>query len=680
MKQYQTVIIIPTHNDQDRITRLTSDLLQMQPFLPMHQLEVLIVDNNSTDGTARMSQRLAEYWPSVQALVFETTQGNGQLLQTTSQYARQNLQADIVVYGQSNQSISLPRLKNILAPFDAAAELVVSPNHRSPKVEAIHHHVLDRIDWDDFITSGSAFDTELLAFAQDHRARISRIESPSLPTNHPTRLEDTLERVLLPWWLSLRRARRAIPQLLTVLVSCLAVGWLYWLGITGTQTVLASILAMAITSVSLVYLFQSFFNLYLMLYVWEDARELRSNQAPSEYANPELRFSLIVPARDEAAVIADTLEGINQIKYPLGMVETLVVCRRDDQPTIQAVQTFLNQTQAASIKLVVFDDHPINKPHGLNVALAQAQGDIVGVFDAEDQVHPEILQIINTTFINKRVDIVQAGVQLMNYTSQWFSTLNVLEYFFWFKSSLHFFAKHQVIPLGGNTVFFKRTWLERFSGWDEAALTEDADIGLRMSQHGAKTAVVYDEAYVTQEETPDSVTSFIKQRTRWNQGFIQVLTKGAWLKLDRWSQRFLALYVLLIPEIQALGFVLVPVSIIFAFSLKLPAITAMLTVIPLFFLFIQMIVYNVGLWEFARKFNRDYSLGLIIKVLLTYIPFQLMLGLGAARGVYRYVTGRFNWEKTAHTNAHRSTPAPPRTNRLESTPTRQPISPSYNWG
>jgi hypothetical protein len=44
--------------------------------------------------------------------------------------------------------------------------------------------------------------------------------------------------------------------------------------------------------------------------------------------------------------------------------------------------------------------------------------------------------------VDEGVKVVQAGVQLMNYTSRWYSTLNVLEYFFWFKSRLHYHAKY----------------------------------------------------------------------------------------------------------------------------------------------------------------------------------------------------------------------------------------------
>jgi len=42
----------------------------------------------------------------------------------------------------------------------------------------------------------------------------------------------------------------------------------------------------------------------------------------------------------------------------------------------------------------------------------------------------------------------------------------------------------------------------------------------------ARIRIVYDDEFVTREETPNSIDQFIKQRTRWNQGFIQILFAG----------------------------------------------------------------------------------------------------------------------------------------------------------
>jgi glycosyltransferase XagB len=256
--------------------------------------------------------------------------------------------------------------------------------------------------------------------------------------------------------------------------------------------------------------------------------------------------------------------------------------------------------------------------------------------------------------LNEDVDVVQAGVQLMNHNSHWFSYLNVLEYFFWFKSSLHFFARVGMTPLGGNTVFVRRDLMEQLGGWDETTLTEDADLGIRLSLTHARIRIVYDDEFVTREETPNSIEQFIKQRTRWNQGFIQILFAGEWRKLETLPKQMLAFYVLILPEVQALFALMVPISLVMFFFVKLPLWIAMMTYLPLYCFILAIFIDLAGLHEFLKAHHRPWRWGEAIVTLLAFIPYQVLLGLGAIRAVYRFIKRTNNWEKTAHVGQHRT--------------------------
>jgi len=47
-----------------------------------------------------------------------------------------------------------------------------------------------------------------------------------------------------------------------------------------------------------------------------------------------------------------------------------------------------------------------------------------------------------------------------------------------------------MVPLGGNTVFLRRDLLEQIGGWDQDCLTEDADVGIRLSTTGVPIRVL----------------------------------------------------------------------------------------------------------------------------------------------------------------------------------------------
>ena len=403
---------------------------------------------------------------------------------------------------------------------------------------------------------------------------------------------------------------------------------------------------------SLLMTFQGLITIYLMLYSRNRAQEISKYKSPRSYIDPNLRFSAIIPAREEAGVIGDTLHTILNINYPVDLSEVIVVCQKDDVETIAAVRRFSLKNNRR-VKVRVYNKPPFNKPHALNVGLAKATGDVIAVFDAEDEPHRDIYRIINTVMNTRGVDVVQSGVQLMNYGSNWFSALNVLEYFFWFKSALQFFARHGVIPLGGNTVFFRKQAIDAMNGWNEASLTEDAEIGFRLSGAGYKTAVVYDELHVTREETPDSTMAFIRQRTRWNQGYLQILMSGIWRSYPTFSQRLLALYTLMWPVFQGLFFVYALVSLWFITQINRPVEIVLISLLPMYLLILQFVVLNVGLYEFCRSYRLPYKWLVPLRIALGILPFYIILSFSGVRALLRLTAGNSAWEKTHHANTHR---------------------------
>ncbi|MDE2590932.1 MAG: glycosyltransferase, partial [Patescibacteria group bacterium] len=308
-----------------------------------------------------------------------------------------------------------------------------------------------------------------------------------------------------------------------------------------------------------------------------------------------------------------------------------------------------------NIRLITFDGLPINKPHSLNIGLSHATKNVVVVFDAEDQPHKDIYSIANTIFNKKDISILQSGVQLINYSSRWFSVFNVLEYYFWFKSGLHFFTKiGKITPLAGNTIFFDKQILTKIGGWDENCLTEDAEIAFRLIPNGGKIGIVYDERHVTFEETPIRLKDFIKQRTRWNQGFFQVFSRMDWIRLPKLRQKILSVYILLSPLTQLIVLLYLPFTIWALFFYKIPVLISLYSFLPMYLFLLQIALYIIGFIEFnfAYKLHAPFFTYLIIVIM--FFPYQLILTISAIRACYRVISNQYQWEKTKHANIHRS--------------------------
>jgi hypothetical protein len=91
-------------------------------------------------------------------------------------------------------------------------------------------------------------------------------------------------------------------------------------------------------------------------------------------------------------------------------------------------------------------------------------------------------------------------------------------------------------------------------------------------------------------------------------------------------------------------------------AVKLPVALAMLSFLPLYGLAFQFLAGLLGLAEFGRAYGLRLRARDVAVYTLGFVPYQVLLTAGAVRAVWREATGRTNWEKTAHTGAHR-TPA-----------------------
>ena len=175
-----------------------------------------------------------------------------------------------------------------------------------------------------------------------------------------------------------------------------------------------------------------------------------------------------------------------------------------------------------------------------------------------------------------------------------------------------------------------------------------------MSLKGAKIQIVYDAKHVTQEETPGSVEQFIKQRTRWSQGFYEIFFKMDWWKLPKLKQKLGAIYILLNPLIQASMMFYLPIGLFVAFTQRVPLGLAIASYIPLGILLIELLITMAGIREFAATYEKGLPRFFVVKMGLSLYIFQLMLAVASLRACYRFARNRSAWEKTSHSNMHRT--------------------------
>jgi cellulose synthase/poly-beta-1,6-N-acetylglucosamine synthase-like glycosyltransferase/GT2 family glycosyltransferase len=703
-------VCVPTYNEAENLEPFATAVLAELDRLGVRGV-LLVVDDNSPDGTGAIADRLAAADRRVYVLHREEKNGLGEAYKAAFAWTRRHRSIKTVVQMDcdfSHDPGELGRLLEARADADvvlgsryvaggrildwpwwrrmvsrggswyARRTLGVRQRDLTGGFKCFAPGALARIPLNDVSAAGYGFQIETTWRALRAGLRVAEVPITFRDrTRGSSKMSLAIAReaaLMVPrlrwagWSQRTRAAAAAVPRAMAAaprrslaavagLARAVAAAPLPLLAAFAAVVALAtaplavtSFATMAYGALSLEFLITTVVGvctLTLMLYAWRDGASVAETGFPASDHPPRHAFSLILPARHEEAVLPATLRRMAQQRHP--NFEVIVVVGDDDPGTTRAA----HEAVAGDPRFrVVVDGNPVkSKPRALNTALPHCRGDVVGVFDAEDQVAPGLLTAIDRRFQQTGADVVQGAVQLMNYTTSWYSVRNVLEYYFWFKSRLHFHAREGFIPLGGNTVFVERRWLVASDGWDSECLAEDCDLGARLSALGARTVVAYSPELVTREETPATLGALLKQRTRWNQGFLQVLRKGTWRSRSG-ASRALALYTLSFPIVQALLGLSVPLALAMALLVKLPIVLALLSFLPLAPLAAILVAEVIGLAQFCREFSLRARPLDYLRLVVGSIPYQLLLCAAAARAAWRELRGINNWEKTAHVGAH----------------------------
>jgi cellulose synthase/poly-beta-1,6-N-acetylglucosamine synthase-like glycosyltransferase len=304
---------------------------------------------------------------------------------------------------------------------------------------------------------------------------------------------------------------KRLKQLMPVItVFCLAV--LFPLEVFTFCCGLALILLMLFTGLK-------FCGLLAYLLTREPPLRPPAPQPPSEAPEQLPMISVLVPLYKEAAISSALLTRLARLTYPQERLQVLLVLEESDRLTQQAIAAARLPAWISAIEVPAWGDLR-TKPRAMNYALNFCQGDIIGVWDAEDAPQWDQLQKVAAAFANAPPEVAcfQGVLDYYNPRANWISRCFTLEYASWFRVVLQGIARlGLVVPLGGTTMFVRREVLDRLGGWDAHNVTEDADLGVRLYRAGYRTRMLPTATY---EEASCHFPAWIRQRSRWLKGFM----------------------------------------------------------------------------------------------------------------------------------------------------------------
>jgi 1,2-diacylglycerol 3-beta-glucosyltransferase len=246
---------------------------------------------------------------------------------------------------------------------------------------------------------------------------------------------------------------------------------------------------------------------------------------------------ILVPCRDEAAMLAPLVHALTQLDYPRAQLQIVLIDDGSRDRTRAVMEDCAREH--ANIHVLALAQN-VGKARALNAALAQfAFGEIIYIFDADHRPQPDALKLAVQYFSAAEV----AGVSgrtipsnaLASASAYYASVENLVHQMVTMRAK----DRLNLAPaLLGSNCGYRRAALEECGGFQPDAFLEDSVLTLRLYEAGY--GVRFADEALAYHQAPASVAGYVKQHTRWARGFNEVARDHA-LALARNSRLNLVL-------------------------------------------------------------------------------------------------------------------------------------------
>jgi exo-beta-1,3-glucanase (GH17 family)/cellulose synthase/poly-beta-1,6-N-acetylglucosamine synthase-like glycosyltransferase len=263
---------------------------------------------------------------------------------------------------------------------------------------------------------------------------------------------------------------------------------------------------------------------------WAEAHWIRDHRRAisvvREASDDLPMVSIHVPCYNEPPdMVIETLDALARLDYP--NFEVIVIDNNTkDQAVWQPVE-FHCAKLGDRFRFFHVDPLAGFKAGALNFALehTDSEAEIIGVIDSDYTVDPSWLRDLVPQFQRPSIAIVQAPQDYRDGDASAFKAMCYAEYRGFFHIGMITRNERNAIIQHGTMTLVRRSVMDEVKGWGEWCITEDADLGLRIFEHG------YEANYIAKSYgrgvMPDTFTDFKKQRLRWAYGAMQILRHHA---------------------------------------------------------------------------------------------------------------------------------------------------------
>ncbi|MHB8585280.1 MAG: glycosyltransferase [Thermoplasmatota archaeon] len=310
-----------------------------------------------------------------------------------------------------------------------------------------------------------------------------------------------------------------------VSVICLVAGYLHYSLLVSLPSVPVSELPLSIAlfvaesaSLLLVVVY-AFYTLDVsMRRVW---RRLPASVPFSRYYVPSVAFFVTV-FNEPAPMVLESLQALTRIDYPASKLRIEVLDDSTDPNTSAPIRAFC---EAHGFVYRHREKRRGYKAGAMNDALAALpdEFDLVSVLDADFQVEPGYLRETVGYFINPNLGFLQTPQDYRNRHQSFLTEQYYHADAYFYRAILPSRNEENTIIFCGTMGLLRRSVLKKIGGFDEACVTEDSEVSVRIFDFG------YEGLYINQTYgrglIPPLFDAYKKQLYRWSFGGAQILRK-----------------------------------------------------------------------------------------------------------------------------------------------------------
>ncbi len=234
--------------------------------------------------------------------------------------------------------------------------------------------------------------------------------------------------------------------------------------------------------------------------------------------------SIHVPCYNEPPhMVIETMKALAKLDYP--NFEVLIIDNNTKDEAVWRPLEIACAQFGPRFRFFHLPNWPGYKAGALNFGLEQTapEADYIAVIDSDYQVSPDWLAGTIPYFENPKVGFVQSPQDYREWDGDTFKRMINWEYAGFFHIGMVQRNERNAIIQHGTMTIIRKTALEEVGRWGEWCITEDADLGLRLFEHGYLS--VYMSHSFGKGLVPDSFSGYKTQRFRWAYGALQIMKR-----------------------------------------------------------------------------------------------------------------------------------------------------------